>query len=169
MDIEHGFTTKDFFKLKCELSDQAFITSLEFDGDDVVLPSKLAGPDIKWWIFVFGLKTTWTKENVDESVSAKNEETTTPSLCFYWRDKNKKNEPLKKKRKVLHDKCVEVVHSRVAQQRGFVRVRIELPYSSFVHQMDYNSTNDIHLDLDWKAFCKFISEDEAKYFKIYFN
>jgi hypothetical protein len=130
------------------LSDDAFVTSLEFSEEDVVLPSNSAGPDVKWWIFVFGLKSTWTKDIMDKSISAKNEKHTTPSLCFDWRCKKNQDEPLKKKRKILHDKCVEIVKSRISKGHGFVRVRIELPDSSFERELDINLTNDIHLDLD---------------------
>ena len=158
---------KDYFKLKCKISDEAFVESLESDDEDVVLPSSLAGPDVKWWLFLFGLKTTWTKSLVGADESRKNEETITPSLCFDWRDEGKKGEPLPKKRKALNDKCVEIAQSRVKESRGFIRVRIELPSSDFVSKTDRESTKDIHLDIGWKVFRTLLSEDEAGRFEVY--
>jgi len=158
---------KDYCKLKCKVSDKAFVRSLEVDDDDVILPSNLAGPDVKWWIFVFGFKTTWTKSQVSVDESSKNEETVTPSLCFNWRDKKEKRELLKKKRKLLNEKCAEIAASRIKESRGFIRVRIELPSSNFVYNIDHDSTNDIHLDIDWNRFRTLLSEDEAHYFESY--
>ena len=158
---------KNYFKLKCKISDEAFVESLEGDDEDVVLPSNLAGPDVKWWIFLFGLKTTWTKSLVGADESRKNEETITPSLCFAWRDEGKKGEPLPEKRKVLNDKCVKIAQSRIEELRGFIRVRLELPSSDFVSKTDRESTKDIHLDIDWRVFRTLLSEDEAGRFEVY--
>jgi hypothetical protein len=160
---------KNYFKLRCKVSDEAFVGSLQADSEDVVLPSNLAGPDVKWWIFLFGLKTTWTKSQVSLEDSSKNEEATTPSMCFDWRDKKKKGQPLKKKRKLLHEKCIDIAKSRIKDSYGFIRVRIELPLSSFVSNSDHKLTNDIHLNLDWKGFRTLLSEDEARHFEVYFQ
>jgi hypothetical protein len=160
---------KNYFKLRCRVSDELFVDSLQADSEDVVLPSNLAGPDVKWWIFLFGLKTTWTKSQVSLEDSSKNEETITPSMCFDWRDKKKMGQPLKKKRKLLNEKCIDIAKSRVENSYGFIRVRIELPLSSFVSNSDHKLTNDIHLNLDWKVFRTLLSEDEARYFEVYFK
>jgi hypothetical protein len=159
----------DYFKLRYKISDEAFVGSLQVDSEDVVLPSNLAGPDVKWWIFLFGLKTTWTKSQVSIEDSSKNEETITPSMCFDWRDKKKKGQPLNKKRKLLNEKCIGIAKSRIKDSYGFIRVRIELPLSSFVSNSDHKLTNDIHLNLDWKVFRTLLSEDEARYFEVYFK
>eukprot|EP00475_Leptophrys_vorax_P029993 TRINITY_DN4452_c0_g1_i9.p1 TRINITY_DN4452_c0_g1~~TRINITY_DN4452_c0_g1_i9.p1 ORF type:complete len:726 (+),score=141.55 TRINITY_DN4452_c0_g1_i9:687-2864(+) len=149
---------KGYFKLK------SFVGSLEFDSEDVVLPSNLDGPDVKWCIFLFGLKTSWTKSLVGAVESRKNEETITLSLCFDWRDKKEKGEPLNKKRKLLHDKCAEIAQSRIKESCGFIRVRIELPSSILVSNTDRKLSKNIHLDIDWKVFRTLLSEDEARHF-----
>jgi len=160
---------KDYFKLKCKVSDEAFVRSLEVDDEDVILPSNRAGPDVKWWIFVFGLKTTWTNPLLSVDESSENEEAITPSLCFDWRDKREEEKPLKKKRKLLNQKCAQIADSRIKESRGFIRVRIELPSSRFESNINHESTNDIHLEIDWERFRALLSEDEAKRFEVYFK
>ena len=115
------------------------------------------------------MKTSWRKSRVRADESFKNEETVTPSLCFNWRDKRKKGKPIKKKRKLLSEKCAEIAANRIKESRGFIRVRIELPSSNFESNIDYDSTNDIHLKMDWNRFRTLLSEDEAKYFESYFE
>jgi hypothetical protein len=161
------YPEKEYFQLKCKIADDAFVESLEDDRMDVVLPSNLAGPDVKWWIFLFGMKTTWTKPRLGDIESEKNGETVNPSLCFDWRDNKKKGEPLTKKRKLLNDKCVDIAQRRISESRGFIRVRIELPRSSYKCKIDRSLSNDIHLNLDWNTFRTLLSEDEARHFEVY--
>ena len=159
---------KDYFNLKCKASDDIFVRSLENDSHDVILPSKLAGPDVKWWIFLFGLKTTWTKPVVGANESSKNGKTVTPSLCFDWRSDKNNGEPLPKKRKVRNEECIKIADSKTRGSCGFIRVRIELPSSDF-KRIEYDSTNDIHLDIDWMKFKTLLSTDEADRFTMSFK
>jgi hypothetical protein len=156
----------NFFPIQFSSADVDFVQSLENDDTIIIFPSKLAGPDLKWWIFIFAMKTSWTSKGISDVTSGKNAITSDPSQCFLWRDTSKAYAELPLKRKHLHETCTRIVKSRVENERGFVRVRIELPDSPF-SKNDENSSlslynpHDIRLDLDWKQFSKLLPKDEA--------
>ena len=74
-----------------------------------------------------------------------------------------------KKRKPLNLRCVDIADSRINESRGFIRVRIELPFSNFVSSIDHKLTKDIHLDIDWKVFRTLLSGDDRAVLKFIFN
>jgi hypothetical protein len=118
------FPERDYLKMKLKISDDEFVESLDLDSDDVVVPYDSAGPNLKWRIFLFGLKINWTKSQIRADESNKNEEKVTPNLCFA-RDEIRKSEHLKKKRMILHQICSEVAQRKIEESRGFIRVWIE--------------------------------------------
>lgn len=172
----------EYFKMKCKLSDEAFIKSLKYDDYDVVLPFNFAGPSMKWWIFLIGTKISWSNTRIESEISRENEQNLNPMLFYQSIPNRNEDQILKKRRSKLNSKCVEIAMERrqsydiiqsrrgvVRVPRAFVRVRIELPFSTFQTSDLDETASDIYLNIDWTSFRTMITDQEARKFEEIFQ
>jgi hypothetical protein len=164
----------EYFQIRCMAPDCNFLSSFESDQLDILLPSVYAGPDIQWWIFVFGIKTTWSGGLLSKEESIANFNSCDPNQFFASRSAEPETEIISRNmensRQILNEKCKQVVLDRARKGKGIVRVRLELPYSNFENPDTKDSSlHDISLCLDLKSLSPLLSDEENLLFESEFG
>jgi hypothetical protein len=153
----------EYFQVRCKAPDSNFLSSFESDQLDILLPSIYAGPNIQWWIFVFGIKTKWSGGLVSKKESLTNFNSCDPNQFFT-------SQNMDHSRQILNQNCKQVVLDRARKGKGIVRVRLELPYSKFeIPDTKDSSIHDISLCLDLKSLSVLLSNEENMVFESEFG
>jgi len=171
-----------FFPFYPAVPDDYFISYLKNRGHDsfeVIQPGFSAGPDLVWWIFVVGNKTSWTRDEVSEKESRRNSETVDLRFSFLGckraSDESSLDEecPSPKRQLELNNRVRSVLDHWKSEKQGFVRVRFELPDSFFFGGLDFEhilrsgpkSPHDIELKLTAED-CQKLFEFPAEMMKL---